>query len=86
MPPFEEEDHNQRHDPFIHRLPVEIAFKNFTTYVDDIDSAFDVYNAKRLEDWPLAMHLSSICVTWRKLPDVQQKSGESPGFLLSEIP
>ena len=51
---------NQRHDPFIHCLPVEIAFNIFTTYMDDIDSAFDVYNAKRLEDWPWIGHWQCI--------------------------
>jgi hypothetical protein len=35
--------------------------------VDDIDSAFDVDDAEGLEDWSPALHLSSICVTWRNV-------------------
>ena len=58
---------NHRHEPFIHRLPLEISSKIFTTYVDDIDSGFDVEDAEGLEDWSPALHLSSICVTWRNV-------------------
>jgi len=58
---------NHRHEPFIHRLPLEISSNIFTAYVDDIDSAFDVYNAEGLENWSPALHLSSICVRWRSV-------------------
>ena len=58
---------NHRHEPFIHCLPLEISSKIFTTYVDDIDSAFDIEDAEGLEDWSPALHLSSICATWRNV-------------------
>jgi hypothetical protein len=65
---------NHLHDPFIHRLPLEISSKIFTTYVDDIDSSFCLGIAKgKLEDWSPALHLSSICVAWR---DVARRTAQ----------
>lgn len=58
---------NDHHDPFIHCLPVEISSKIFIAYVDDINSTFDAYNAKGLEKWSPALHLSSICAQWRNI-------------------
>lgn len=58
---------NHRHELFIHRLPLEISSKIFTTYVDDIDSAFHPKYAKSLEQRSPALHLSSICTAWRSV-------------------
>ncbi|KIM36319.1 hypothetical protein M413DRAFT_31740 [Hebeloma cylindrosporum] len=61
---------NQRHDPFIHHLPVELSSKIFLHYVRRVYGTFNPREAayrKFKRDWAPALFLSSICSTWRKI-------------------
>ena len=61
---------NQRHEPFIHRLPLELSSQIFVHYVHQVYSTFDPKEASRsshAKDWSPALFLSSICSTWRKI-------------------
>ena len=61
---------NQRHEPFIHRLPLELSSQIFVRYVHQVYSTFDPEEASRLrhaKDWSPAFFLSSICSTWRTI-------------------
>ena len=61
---------NQRHEPFIHRLPWPISSQIFEDYVHQVHSAFDPKessNSIYLRDWSPALFLSSICTMWRKI-------------------
>ena len=61
---------NQRHEPFIHRLPRSVASQIFAEYVHQVHDAFDPEEASDstyTRDWSPAFFLSSICATWRKI-------------------
>jgi len=61
---------NQRHEPFIHRLPLEVSSQIFAEYVHQAHDTFDPKEASDSEytsDWSPALFLSSICATWRKI-------------------
>ena len=61
---------NQRHEPFIHHLPLEVSSQIFTDYVHQVHDTFDPEEASDstyTRDWSPALFLSSICATWRKI-------------------
>ena len=61
---------NQRHEPFIHRLPCSVSSQIFEDYVHQVHSDFDPKEASdstHTRDWSPALFLSSICMTWRKI-------------------
>ena len=61
---------NQRHEPFIHRLPLSVSSQIFEEYVHQVHSDFDPKEASdstHVKDWSPALFLSSICATWRRI-------------------
>lgn len=59
---------NQRHEPFIHRLPWPVSSQIFEEYVhhSDFDPKVAIYSTYT-RDWSPALFLSSICAQWRKI-------------------
>ena len=61
---------NRRHEPFIHRLPLELSSQIFVRYVHQVYNTFDpkeAFRSRHAKDWSPALFLSSICSTWRKI-------------------
>jgi hypothetical protein len=61
---------NQRHEPFINRLPRSVSSQIFADYVHQVYDTFDPEEASDstyTSDWSPALFLSSICATWRKI-------------------
>ncbi|KAF9474206.1 hypothetical protein BDN70DRAFT_866582 [Pholiota conissans] len=61
---------NQRHDPFIHRMPVEIASQIFVSFLEDesvVGNDCFLRSSTRELAWFAPLLLASVCHTWRKI-------------------
>ncbi|KAF8170081.1 hypothetical protein BJ912DRAFT_998303, partial [Pholiota molesta] len=61
---------NHRHDPFVHRMPIEIASQIFISFLEDDDTTegHDFFrSSNRRRGWAAPLLLASVCHTWRKI-------------------